>query len=292
MKFKTLQLTTFSILFLSVCMLYLSSCKKSDDDPEKCSLIKEVVELENGIRITYDFVYNENSLLERTNISQTNSSYEGYNSFIYNADNKLSKAASYSNGTKEEESNYTWEGNKVTIIFSYREDGVWVSSGYKSVFEMDENDQPIHRDYYYKNNDEWVLYSFETYSWENGNLKRKEGFGEAQQTARFNLSGNMLPVITKKRNIKDVNAGNDFQRYFWSVYEYDDKPNIYAEMRSINVFNIIKNNVTSEVLTWDADNTEERYIYKYEYNEDGYPKTLDYTDPDKTLKESYEYYCK
>lgn len=292
MKFKTHHLTTFGILFLLVSMLYISSCKKSDDDPRKCALIKHVVELENGIRVTHDFIYNENSLLERTNESQTNSSYKGYDSYIYNADNKLSKANSYSNGTKVEESTYTWEGNKVTIIFSYREDGVWVSSGFKSVFELNEKDQPIHRDYYFKNNDEWVLFSYETFSWENGNLIRREGFGEVQQRSSINLSGNKLPVNINKRNTKDGNVENDFNRYFWSVFEYDDKPSIYSEMRSINVFNIIQNNVISEVLTWDSDNEEERYTYKYEYNDEGFPKALDYKGPDEVFKDSYEYYCR
>jgi len=279
------------ILFLFGVMLTGSGCKKTDETLPSCLLKRINTTYENGDNTVIAFFYNDEKLLVSTLLSPLTPDKD-FIDYKYNADGKVSRETIYLDSLKSYESLYTYQDKKATVISSGRaEDGIWYPDFWKGIYEFDDSDQPILRKTYYKQeNGYWGYSSLSEYSWENGNLIRKEVYGNVKAGETGSFSNLRLDKVThaipSERSIRNIQV-----QHIISTYKHDDKRNIYSSLQSINFFNIAKNNVSSEVQRSYGSSLTDIFTYKYAYNEYGFPVQLSYFEQDTSYSEEYEYYC-
>jgi hypothetical protein len=278
-------------LFLFGTLLFGPGCKKSDDAPPDCLLKRINTTYENGENTVMEFFYNDEKLLVNTLLSPLTPDKD-FIAYMYNTDGKVSRETIYLDSLKNYESLYTYQDKKATVISSGRaEDGTWYPDFWKGIYEFDDSGQPISLKTYYKQeNGTWGYSSLAEYTWENGNFVKKEVYGnvKAGEAGSFSklLTNKFSLTNPSERSFRDMNV-----RHTISTYKYDDKRNIYTSLQSINFFNIAKNNITSEVKKNYGSSVKDIFTFKYEYNNEGFPVQLNYSNMESSYTEEYEYIC-
>jgi hypothetical protein len=190
--------------------------------------------------------------------------------YLYDNNNKVNKSETYQidNDSLIEVTIYNWKDlytiESTTYIYN---DGNY-QSVLKTVFKINDNNDPIVRSYYkLTQNGDWYLYNYCKYIWDLGNIVRIE---------YFKLKENDSSFYNEKTKL----------------YEYDNKVNIWRNIsiKEVNenedIFIPSANNPVKITTTINLTVEKEISVYNYKYNSDNLPVsfTKTTTKPDGSIE--------
>lgn len=292
---KTLQKPI--ILFLSTLFIIsFSGCSKDKDDSSnpKClveNIITSYTEEYEGEYYSgsgsLDFTYDSQRRLQKFQWSD-----DEYGIFIYGTNGKIEKVQEYYNGQTYDYLLFTWEGNKVTRQWYWKDGGSYYPSSTKRIIHFNSSNQVTLIEGFYYEENVWIKYWYDNYTWQNGNVvkieeyylydyKKAKSTTSPSQKMRPFASRELRKKIEKDREIaisKNQIAG--FYKDYTITFTYDSKKNPFSPHQALFLFEIdwlflSKNNVVSinEIDHYDGEEWSLGPII-YQYNNEGYPNTF------------------
>lgn len=303
-------------LTIAVCITAISffaSCDKDDNGnaPDDGCLVssfsiewKDVCDGEINIQNNvFSFFYDDSNRLERLESEDGDMIF-----FSYHSDGRPQKIE---DRWKDEVNTtyFTWEGNKVTRHLYYGDE----PSSYKSVLELNSNDEIVRENRYYNATDDWELIGYHIYTYSNSNLEKIESF--------YKDISHKSEVIEKEHNERrnifsrdsragweathpsgKIKTGSEFVHFTTQTFTHDNKLNPLGLHQALMLWQSADDPLFSSknnVLTWSESEIidgEEFVIltgaFQHQYNANDFPNTSVFEGSESngcTFKESWDF---
>ena len=282
------------LIFLSTLFIIsFPNCSKDKDDSTtpQClidSVVKTNTQEDNGEFYSgiglLDFTYDTQKRLINYQWDE-----DEYGLIIYGTNGKIEKFQEYYNGQTYDYLLFTWDGNKVTRQWYLKEGGSYYPSNWKRIIHYNSSNQFTLIEGYYKDNNVWVKYWYDNYTWQNGNVVKIEEYNhyDTKKTKSSASTSQKLEPFTRnelrEKNEKDKQifiaksqtAG--FYKDYTITFTYDSKKNPFSPHQALYLYGfdwlfLSKNNVVSinEIDHYDGEEWSLGPII-YQYNNEGYP---------------------
>jgi hypothetical protein len=298
MKIKSFPLILAAVI-LPFMLLLVSSCDKKDEPNDQKTLrikqlINEFIE-ETPFSISSDtlhFEYNDKNQLIAVRVDKYQQSYN----FEYNPDGTISEAEYNADEEQSITTFFAWSGNKVTVTES-------LSTKRKTVFEVNAEKEILREEYYFLDQEKWIMFYYTINNWHNGNLISTEAWRSTDYQNSKNPEKGRSPFLFNSiwesfdNNAFEGNAKADFFKHASQSHTYDDKINPFKDVPMFrwsegHTFtsenNILSTTSYSYYLTGSIEDSS---IVKcsYSYNAENYPLIRSEVHPQYTYNQIFQY---